>query len=90
MVTSTGPSYFAWHDGGMPILPPTSFLLDGQTYEFVRPERVGPVEDVKSWVLGNYPKVHALVPLQAGATGRGVRACNPLEPDANPCPVVRR
>ncbi|NWL13332.1 hypothetical protein DM793_18870 [Paenarthrobacter nitroguajacolicus] len=52
----------------MPILPPMSFLLNEQTYEFLRPERVGPVEDVRSWEWGNYPKVHALVPLQAGGT----------------------
>ncbi|MFW0775927.1 hypothetical protein ACLRGI_22475 [Paenarthrobacter nitroguajacolicus] len=52
----------------MPILPPTSFLLDGVTYEFVHPERMGPVEEVKSWEWGHYPKVHALVPLKAGGT----------------------
>lgn len=56
----------AWHDGGMPIYPPTSFLLDGQRYEFVHPERLGPVSEVKSWEMGHYPKVHALVPLKAG------------------------
>ena len=54
--------------GDMEILPPTSFLLDGVTYEFIHPERVGPVEDVKSWEMGQYPKVHALVPLKAGGT----------------------
>lgn len=58
----------AWHDGRMPIFPPTSFLLDGVTYEFVHPERVGLVEEVKSWEMGKYPKVHALVPLRAGGT----------------------
>ncbi|SDW32452.1 hypothetical protein SAMN04487912_102327 [Arthrobacter sp. cf158] len=52
----------------MPIFPPTKFVLDGQEYEFIRPERVGPVEDVKSWEMGNYPKVHARVPLKPGGT----------------------
>ena len=52
----------------MSIHPPKSFLLDGNTYEFASPERVGPVEDVKSWEWGHYPKVHALVLLKAGGT----------------------
>lgn len=50
----------------MPIYPPTSFLLDGVTYEFVHPERVGPVDDVRSWELDQQPKVHAQVPLKTG------------------------
>ncbi len=56
------------HDGGMPIYPPTSFLLDGRTYEFLSPEREGNVEDVRSWLLGEYPKVYAKVPLKEGGT----------------------
>ncbi|BCW61827.1 hypothetical protein [Arthrobacter sp. StoSoilB22] len=52
----------------MPTYPPTSFLLDGATYEFTHPERVGPHEDIRSWELGHYPKVHAQVPLKAGGT----------------------
>lgn len=66
MVTSTVPFYFDWHDGDMPILPLTSFLLDGRRYEFVHPERVGPAGDVRSWPMGEYPKVHVKVPLRAG------------------------
>lgn len=50
----------------MPILPPASFLLAGVTYEFAHPERVGAVEDVRSWEPGQQPKVHAQVPLKAG------------------------
>lgn len=50
----------------MPILPPTSFLLNGVTYEFEHPERLGPVEDVRSWEPGSQPKVHAQVSLKAG------------------------
>lgn len=49
-----------------PILPPTSFLLGGQTFEFVHPERVGPVDEVNSWEMNHYPKVHAQVPLRGG------------------------
>ncbi|VXB24164.1 conserved hypothetical protein [Arthrobacter sp. 9V] len=52
----------------MPILPPTSFLLDGQRYDFAHPEREGPVNEVKSWEMGHYPKVLAQVPLKAGGT----------------------
>jgi hypothetical protein len=52
----------------MPILPPTSFVLEGRAYEFVRPERVGSVEDVRSWEVGSYPKVHANVPLRGGGS----------------------
>ncbi|WP_024817116.1 hypothetical protein [Arthrobacter sp. 31Y] len=52
----------------MPTYPPTSFVLEGVTYDFVHPERVGPVEQVKSWEWGQYPKVHALLPLRDGGT----------------------
>ncbi|MFJ4286630.1 hypothetical protein ACIPY0_13410 [Paenarthrobacter nicotinovorans] len=45
----------------MPIYPPSSFLLNGQEYFFVSPERVGPVGEVRSWLLNDYPKVFALV-----------------------------
>ncbi|SEI44418.1 hypothetical protein SAMN04487917_101323 [Arthrobacter sp. yr096] len=50
----------------MPIYPPTSFLLDGVTYEFEHPERAGPVEDVRSWEIDQQPKVHAQIPLKDG------------------------
>lgn len=50
----------------MPIHSPTSFVLDGETYEFVKPDRQGPVSGVRSWLLGEYPKVFAWVPLKAG------------------------
>lgn len=52
----------------MPIQPLTSFTLDGVLYEFTHPERVGPVEAVRSWGLGNYPKVFAQVPLKDSGT----------------------
>ncbi len=51
----------------MPIYPPTSFLLAGVTYEFELPDRVGAIEDVRSWEPGQQPKVHAVVPLKACA-----------------------
>ncbi|UXM92579.1 hypothetical protein [Paenarthrobacter sp. JL.01a] len=54
--------------GRMPILPPTSFHLDGVTYDFIQPDRIGPVEDVQSWGLGNQPKVQAQIPLKTGGT----------------------
>ncbi|KUM34521.1 hypothetical protein [Arthrobacter sp. EpRS71] len=52
----------------MPKYPPTSFLLEGVTYEFLSPERVGPHEDIHSWEWGHYPKVHAHIPLNNGGT----------------------
>ncbi len=56
----------AWHDGDMQIYPPTSFVLSGETYAFLSPEREGPIEDVRSWEMDRYPKVHAQVPLKGG------------------------
>lgn len=52
----------------MPILPLTTFLLDGRTYDHVRGDRVGPVEDVQSWGMNNQPKVHAQIPLSTGGS----------------------
>ncbi|MFP3579996.1 hypothetical protein SB659_10485 [Arthrobacter sp. SIMBA_036] len=51
-----------------PMPPPRRFLLDGRTHEYIEPERDGPVEDVRSWLMGEYPRVHARVPLAAGGT----------------------
>jgi hypothetical protein len=44
----------------------TSFTLDGETYEYLRPDPGHPAEETRSWEYGNYPKVMASVPLNGG------------------------
>jgi hypothetical protein len=45
-----------------------SFTLDGETYEYLRPDPGHPPEVTRSWEYGKYPKVMASVPLAAGGT----------------------
>lgn len=52
--------------GAVSIYPPSSFRLSGETYDFLSPEREGPVEDVRSWEMDHYPRVRAQVPLKDG------------------------
>ena len=47
---------------------PTSFVLGGVTHEFADPGRQMPIGTVCTWTPGEWPKVHAQVPLQAGGT----------------------
>jgi hypothetical protein len=51
----------SYHDGM------ASFTLDGQSYEYLRPDPGHPAEETRSWEYGKYPKVMASVPLDAGA-----------------------
>lgn len=48
---------------GMP-----TFTLAGVSYEYLGPTIAGDPEGVRSWEYGNYPKVEAAVPLEAGGT----------------------
>ncbi|MEQ4520455.1 hypothetical protein ABLI39_13960 [Pseudarthrobacter sp. B907] len=45
-----------------------SFTLDGQTFEYLKPDPEHQPEDAKSWTYGKYPKVLATVPLADGGT----------------------
>ena len=45
-----------------------SFTLDGETYEYLRPDPGHPAQDARSWEWGTYPKVMASVPLAGGRT----------------------
>jgi len=47
-----------------------SFTLDGETYEYLKPDPGHPPEETKSWEYGNYPKVIATLPLADGGTVR--------------------
>jgi len=38
-----------------------SFTLDGETYEYLRPDPAHPAEESLSWEDGSYPKVVASV-----------------------------
>ena len=49
--------------GGMP-----SFTLDGDTYEYLRPDPGRESEDARSRAYGDYPRVLAAVPLADGST----------------------
>jgi hypothetical protein len=51
------------YDGAM-----SSFTLDGETYEYLRPDPGHPPEETRSWEYGNYPKVMAGIPLAGGST----------------------
>jgi hypothetical protein len=45
-----------------------SFTLDGQDYEYLRPDSGHPPERTGSWEYGKYPKVMASLPLASGGT----------------------
>jgi hypothetical protein len=45
-----------------------SFTLDGETYEYLKPDPGHPPEEAKSWTYGSYPKIMASVPLADGGT----------------------
>jgi hypothetical protein len=45
-----------------------SFTLDGQAYEYLRPDPDHPPEACHSWTYGQYPKVMASLPLAGGGT----------------------
>lgn len=45
-----------------------SFTLDGETFEYLKPDPGHQAEETKSWEYGNYPKVLASLPLAAGGT----------------------
>ena len=53
-----------------------SFTLDGETYEYLKPDPGHLPEEAKSWEYGNYPKVLATLPL---ANGQGVALKTDLE-----------
>ncbi|MBT2594554.1 hypothetical protein [Arthrobacter sp. ISL-72] len=46
----------------------TSFTLNGVTYEYLRPEPTGRLEEIQSWEYGHWPRVEAAVPLVGGGT----------------------
>lgn len=45
-----------------------AFTLDGEMYEYLKPDPGHQPEDTKSWTYGNYPKVIATLPLADGGT----------------------
>jgi hypothetical protein len=45
-----------------------SFSLDGETFEYLKPDPGHSPEDAKSWEYGKYPKVLATLPLAGGGT----------------------
>jgi hypothetical protein len=45
-----------------------SFTLDGETYEYLRPDPGHPPDKIRSWEYRDYPKIMASVPLPRGAT----------------------
>ncbi|NUU30833.1 hypothetical protein [Arthrobacter sp. C9C5] len=45
-----------------------SFILDGETFEYLKPDPGHSPEDAKSWEYGKYPKVLATLPLADGGT----------------------
>jgi hypothetical protein len=45
-----------------------SFTLDGETYEYLKPDPGHSPEEAISWTYGNYPKIIATVPLADGGT----------------------
>lgn len=45
-----------------------SFTLEGETFEYLKPDPGHPPEEAKSWTYGNYPKIRARVPLADGGT----------------------
>jgi hypothetical protein len=51
----------------------SSFILDGVTYEYLRPDP-GPTEHIRSWEYGKYPKIMVTLPLAGGATDPYARA----------------
>ena len=55
--------YRPGYDYGM-----ASFTLDGETFEYLKPDPGHQPEDAHSWTYGNYPKVLAALPLVSGGT----------------------
>ncbi|MET1088979.1 MAG: hypothetical protein ABWY04_17990 [Arthrobacter sp.] len=47
-----------------------TFTLDGETYEYLRPDPGRESEDARSWAYGEYPRVLATLPLADGSTVR--------------------
>lgn len=45
-----------------------SFTLDGETFEYLRPDPGHSPEEAKSWTYGSYPKIRASLPLADGGT----------------------
>jgi hypothetical protein len=45
-----------------------AFMLDGETYEYLKPDPGHPPEETKSWTYGKYPKIIASVPPADGST----------------------
>jgi hypothetical protein len=43
-----------------------SFTIDGETYEYLKPDPGHRPEDAQSWECGKYPKVMASIPLENG------------------------
>ncbi|MDQ0849160.1 hypothetical protein QFZ65_001098 [Arthrobacter sp. B3I9] len=70
--TETRPGY----DGGM-----ASFTLDGETFEYLKPDPGHQPEETKSLTYGNYPKVLASVPLLTTAGTRTGLAAATRMPD---------
>jgi hypothetical protein len=45
-----------------------TFALQGETYEYLRPDPGHPPQATRSWEYGKYPKVLASLPLADGST----------------------
>lgn len=55
-------SDFSWrYDGAV-----ASFTLDGQSYDYLRPDPGHNPSATHSWHYGNYPKIMATLPLSTG------------------------
>ncbi len=56
--------------GGRYVYGMASFTLDGEMYEYLKPDPGHPPEEAKSWEYGSYPKILASLPLADGGTVR--------------------
>lgn len=54
--------------GGRCIYGMASFTLDGESFDYLKPDPGRQPEEAKSWTYGNYPKIRATVPLADGGT----------------------
>ena len=53
---------------GLYVYGMASSTLDGETFEYLKPEPGHAPEDARSWTYGNYPKIRANIPLVDGTT----------------------
>lgn len=54
--------------GGRYVYGMASCTLDGETFEYLKPDPGHEPEDARSWTYGSYPKVLARLPLANGGT----------------------